>query len=156
MKVIFNQRPQNKNNAPCVLLSLMPTRPFVNSCCLVGVCFLSFVDSSSSSSISRSHFLPKSKNFLETLCPHFEKYRRTCVLMVDFRINMVKYGLGGRSEIQFADNNSNCIQRRYSRFFTISSQRRKLSPTHTLKRPGRNRVQITRNTSSVYHVQVSC
>ena len=41
-------------------------------------------------------------------------------------------------------------------FFTISSQRRELSPTHTLKWPGRNRVQITCNTSSACHVQVSC
>ena len=32
----------------------------------------------------------------------------------------------------------------------------KLSPTRTLKWPGRNRVQITCNTSSAYHVQVSC
>ena len=54
------------------------------------------------------------------------------------------------------NSNNNCIQRRYSRFFTISSQRRELSPTCTLKWPGRNRVQITCNTSSAYHVQVSC
>ena len=47
----------------------------------------------------------------------------------------------------------NRIQRRYSRFFTISSQRRELSPTRTLKWPRRNRVQITCNTSSAYHVQ---
>ena len=39
----------------------------------------------------------------------------------------------------------------YSRFFTISSQRRELSPTRTLKWPRRN--QITYNTSSAYHVQ---
>ena len=36
------------------------------------------------------------------------------------------------------NNNNNSIQRRYSRFFTISSQRRELSPTRTLKWPGRN------------------
>ena len=54
------------------------------------------------------------------------------------------------------DNNNNRIQRRYSRFFAISSQRRELSPTGTLKWPGRNRVQITCNTLSAYHVQVSC
>ena len=41
-------------------------------------------------------------------------------------------------------------------FFTISSQRRELSPTRTVKWSGRNRVQITCNTSSTYHVQVSC
>ena len=54
------------------------------------------------------------------------------------------------------NNNNNRIQRRYSRFSTISSQRCELSPTRTLKWPGRNRVQITCNTSSAYHVQVSC
>ena len=45
------------------------------------------------------------------------------------------------------------IQRRYSRFFTISSKRRELSPSRTLKWPRRNRVQITCNTSSADHVQ---
>ena len=54
------------------------------------------------------------------------------------------------------NNNNNRIQRRYSTFFTISSQRREPSPTRTLKWPGRNRVQITCNTSSAYRVQVSC
>ena len=53
------------------------------------------------------------------------------------------------------NNNNNRIQRRYSRFFTISSQRRELSPTRTLKWPGRNRVQITCSTWSAYPVQVS-
>ena len=38
----------------------------------------------------------------------------------------------------------------------ISSLRREPSPTRTLKWPVRNRVQITCNTSSAYHVQVSC
>ena len=54
------------------------------------------------------------------------------------------------------NNNNNRIQRRYSRFFTISSQHRELSPTRTLMWPGRNCVQITCNTSSAYHVRVSC
>ena len=53
-------------------------------------------------------------------------------------------------------HNNNHIQRRYSRFFTISSQCRKLTPTRTLKWPRCNRVQITCNTSSAYHVQMSC
>ena len=53
-------------------------------------------------------------------------------------------------------NNNNRNERRYSRFFTISSQRSELSPTRTLKWPGRNRVQTMCNTSSAYHVQVSC
>ena len=54
------------------------------------------------------------------------------------------------------NNNNNRIQRRYSIFFTISSQRRELSPTHLLKWPGRNRVQIMCTMSSAYHLQVSC
>ena len=49
--------------------------------------------------------------------------------------------------------NKNCIQRGNSRIFTISSLLRKPSPTRMLKWPGRNRVQITCNTSSAYHVQ---
>ena len=56
----------------------------------------------------------------------------------------------------YINNNNNRIQRHYSRFSTISSQRRELSPARTLKWPRHNRVQITCNTSSVYHVQVSC
>ena len=52
------------------------------------------------------------------------------------------------------NNNDNRIQRRYSRFFTISFQRCKLSPTRMLKWPRCNRVQITCNTSSAYHVQL--
>ena len=51
------------------------------------------------------------------------------------------------------NNNNNRIQRHKSRFFTVSSLRREPSPARTLKWPGRNRVQITCNTSSAYHVQ---
>ena len=51
------------------------------------------------------------------------------------------------------NNNNNCIERRNSRFFTISSLRRELSPKRTLKWPVCNRVQIMCNTSSVYHMQ---
>ena len=51
------------------------------------------------------------------------------------------------------NNNNNCIQRCNLRLFTISSLRRELSPTRTLKWPRRNCVQITCNTSSAYHVQ---
>ena len=35
----------------------------------------------------------------------------------------------------------------------MASLRREPSPTRKLKRPGRNRVQITCNTSNAYHVQ---
>ena len=51
------------------------------------------------------------------------------------------------------NNNNNCIQRRSSRVFTISLLRGKLSPTRTLKWPRHNRVKITYNTLSAYHVQ---
>ena len=51
------------------------------------------------------------------------------------------------------DNNNNRIQQRKSRLFTISSLRREPSPTHMLKWPRCNRVLITYNTSSAYHVQ---
>ena len=64
-KVILDQRLQNtfsKNNAPCVLLSLLPTRPFLNGCRLVGVSFLGFVLSSSSSLVSCSHLSPTALN----------------------------------------------------------------------------------------------
>ena len=49
------------------------------------------------------------------------------------------------------DDNINRIQN--SRFLSVSSLRRELSPARTFKRPGRIRVQITCNTSSAYHVQ---
>ena len=53
------------------------------------------------------------------------------------------------------DDDDNRTERRDSIFFslTISSLRRELSPTRTLKWPGRNRVQITCNTSGAHHVQ---
>ena len=57
VKVILNWRTHNtfsKSNAPCVLFSLMPP-PFLNDCCLVAVCFLGFMHSSSSSSVLCSH-----------------------------------------------------------------------------------------------------
>ena len=57
---------------------------------------------------------------------------------------------------QYTTTNNNRIQRRYSRFFTISSQCCELSLTYMLKWSGHNRVQIMCNTSSAYHVQVSC
>ena len=47
---------------------------------------------------------------------------------------------------------NNRVERQFEIFFTISSLRRELSPTHTQKWPGRNRVQITCNTSNAYHV----
>ena len=50
-------------------------------------------------------------------------------------------------------NRNNRIERRKSRFFTISSLRREPSPTPTVKWPERNRMQITCNISSAYHVQ---
>ena len=40
----------------------MPMHPFLNGCCLVGVCFLGFLYSSSSSSVSCSHLSPTASN----------------------------------------------------------------------------------------------
>ena len=51
------------------------------------------------------------------------------------------------------NNNSNRTERRNSRFFTISSLRRKLSTARTFKWAGRNRMQITCTTFSAYHAQ---
>ena len=59
---------------------------------------------------------------------------------------------GGYSPHDDDDKNIR-IQRRHSRFFTISSLGRELSPTRTLKWPRHNRVKITCCTSSAYHVQ---
>ena len=64
-KVVLDRRPQNtfsKHNELCVLLSLMPTCPFLNGCCLVRVCFLGFVHFSSSSSVLCSHLSPTASN----------------------------------------------------------------------------------------------
>ena len=63
--VVLDRRPLNtfsKTNALCVLLSLMPTCPFFNVCGLVGVCFLGFVPSSSSSSVLCSYLSPTASN----------------------------------------------------------------------------------------------
>ena len=46
-----------------------------------------------------------------------------------------------------------CCEVCCSRFFAIPSLHCELSPTHTLKGPGRNRVQITCSTQSACHVQ---
>ena len=51
------------------------------------------------------------------------------------------------------NNDNNSSERRNSNFFTISSLRREPSPTRPLKWLECNRVQITCNTSSAYHVQ---
>ena len=75
-KVILDWRPQNtfsKNNAPCVLLSLMPMGPFLHGCCLVRVCFLSFVHSSSSSLVSCRHLSQTASNRLYRKMANFRK-----------------------------------------------------------------------------------
>ena len=51
-------------------------------------------------------------------------------------------------------NNHDRTERPSSRFFPISSLCRELSPTRTLKWPGRNLVQITCSTSGAYHVLI--
>ena len=61
-----------------------------------------------------------------------------------------------QNTFQLLRDNNKCIQRRSSRFFTISSLRRELPPTRTLKWPRHNQVKITCNTSNVYHMQHVC
>ena len=51
------------------------------------------------------------------------------------------------------NNNKPRIERLNSRYFTMSPLRHKLSPMRALKWPGRSRMQITSNTSRVYHMQ---
>ena len=53
------------------------------------------------------------------------------------------YSLRATLWFKQVDNNNKCSQRRNSRFLTISSLRRKLSPTCMLKWPRRICVQIT-------------
>ena len=61
--------------------------------------------------------------------------------------------LSQQGRVSNNNNNNNRIQRRNSRlFFQIISLCRELSPTCILKWPECNRVQITSNTSSAYHV----
>ena len=81
-------------------------------------------------------------------------------MMPQIALYMYEYLIGLHSTdthyIWTHNNNNNRMQRRCSRFCTISSQRHELSPTRTFRWPGRNRVQIMCNTSSAYHMQVSC
>ena len=52
----------------------------------------------SASLATNSHlFASRFPYFLETLCPHFEKYEHTSILPADFCTNTVKYGWAGRS-----------------------------------------------------------
>ena len=92
---------------------------------------------------------------------HLLKTAEQTDIMAARKFGFAVLGLGSMGEeLSFNNNNDNNnnsrIQRRYSRFFTISSQRHELSPTRTLKWPGCNHVQITCNTLNAYHVQVSC
>ena len=83
---------------------------------------------------------------------HTSKHLNHAIITA-IKIHLLRFSHNYISSVFFNNNNNNLIQRRYSRFFIISSQRRELSPTCTLKRPRRSRVQITCNTSSAYHVQ---
>ena len=87
------------------------------------------------------------------LCKHMQTH--TCGTHTHTHTHTLSLSLSLSLSL-YNNNNNNRIQRRYSRSFTISSQRRELSPTRMLKWPERNRVQITCNTSSAYFVQVSC
>ena len=75
------------------------------------------------------------------------------MMMKQFKPNILRLVLSDIYCIKGNNNNNNHTQRCYSRFLTISSQRRELSPKRMLKWPRRNYVQITCNTLSAYHVQ---
>ena len=69
------------------------------------------------------------------------KYKLFCICLNTLKIfdgienNNIMYKL-----FCICMNNNNRIQRHHSRFFTISSQRLKLSPTRTIKWPRHNHV----------------
>ena len=51
---------------------------------------------------TNSHsFTSRFLNFVETLCPYFEKYGFTYVLLANFRTNTVKYRRVGRSDTKY-------------------------------------------------------
>ena len=73
------------------------------------------------------------------------------IIIIAFKCAIRKYLLTAPRTV--SNTKKNRIERRNSRFLTIFSLPHESSPTRTLKWPGRNRVQITCNTSSAYHVQ---
>ena len=94
------------------------------------------------SSSSSKYFIISSEKF------HLWCHSITANSTYDRNNHQKKHTIKKRTPINTVNmvlNNNNRIQRRYSRFFT-----------RTLKWPGRNCVQITCNTSSAFHVQVSC
>ena len=87
-KVILDQRRQNtfsKNDAPCLLFSPMPTRLFLNGCCLVGVCFLHFMHSSSSLSVLCSYLSQAASNSN----PPYRKMHNFCKVLTQSRCSLV-------------------------------------------------------------------
>ena len=78
---------------------------------------------------------------------HFQLWQRT-VTLCTYCLSLSSAGWLW----YWLNNNNNRIQRRNSRFLTISSLRRKLSPTHTLKWPRHNHVQTTWNCCVACHV----
>ena len=120
----------------------------------------STADITSSLQLGRAEVLRGLRNFLNIGRPEHHSTDRLKERGVEKRSGR-QSTLRGREQFVFNqtnnnNNDNNRIQRHYSRFFTVSSQRRELSPTRTLKWPGLNRVQIACNASSAYHVQVSC
>ena len=84
------------------------------------------------------------------LCSYLPKID-TSTLPVNYRRQSTMFCTGNNNNNN--NNNNNHTEKCNSRFFTISSLRCELSPTCTLKWPGRNCVQSTCNTSSACHVQ---
>ena len=106
--------------------------------------------------VTQIHLLRReSVNFLWTVFTNSQFYT-ACRKLLLFSLKRLKH-TSLRAECEKEpltyDNDNNHIQRRNSRIFTISPLRHEPSPTRTLKWLGRNRVQITCNTSSAFHVQ---
>ena len=86
-----------------------------------------------------SNFSNSSKNFHVSL--YWDIYRQISFrlgVMIDISklytsVNDLNNNNNNNNNNNSNNNNNNRIQRHYSRFFTISSQRRELPPTHMLK-----------------------
>ena len=82
------------------------------------------------------------------LCSSFQHTWRTDTHCSEHALpSMCRLPLTVTCVVHNNNNNNNRIERRNSRFFTISSLRCEPSPTRTLKWLGRNHVQITCNLS---------
>ena len=137
----------NRSDAVDLLMavSLMPTQREGIVCCV------------SAHAVCISHAVRGCVCTAHAVCDrHISGRNITHLLSRQWNYSLYALTINNNNNNNNNNSNNNSIQKRYSRFFTISSQRRELFPIRMLKWPGRNRVQITCSTSSGYHVQVSC